>query len=370
MNFGAVVVLYQYLENITVSIQSIYASAFSSVAIGRGLYADRPFGSNSTDDTQKSKNPSNSGQVGSVIETTRHAPGTVEEPKSPTKSGDKPQKHSPAEKSNDAGKTRSASGDILDISQETKKTESKNETNSAKEVEKNESSRSPQELTEEEKHQITQLKARDAEVRAHEAAHLAAAGSYARGGASFEYQTGPDGKKYAIGGEVSIDSGPVSGDPAATIQKARQIRAAALAPASPSSQDQKVAAAASQMEADARIQLNREKAEAMKQLAGSNSSDSDEAQTEAVAVGQYMFNSSKSDSNQLGPEKPNLQSKKSNGKSMTQQLLDSVKESDKSGAESRSESLARKANLTSNSVSTQYVKQQSTSFGSSFVAFA
>ena len=38
------------------------------------------------------------------------------------------------------------------------------------------------------------------------------------GGASYEYDNGPDGKRYAVGGEVSIDTSTVSGDPQATIQ--------------------------------------------------------------------------------------------------------------------------------------------------------
>lgn len=104
---------------------------------------------------------------------------------------------------------------------------------------------------------IRQLQRRDQEVRAHEAAHLAAAGGYANGGASFVYQKGPDGKIYAIGGEVGIDSGPDSSDPQATLQKAQAIRRAALAPAKPSAQDRQVAAAASRMEALARMELAR-----------------------------------------------------------------------------------------------------------------
>ena len=31
-------------------------------------------------------------------------------------------------------------------------------------------------------------------------AHLSAAGAYAHGGASYEYELGPDGKRYAVGG--------------------------------------------------------------------------------------------------------------------------------------------------------------------------
>jgi len=94
---------------------------------------------------------------------------------------------------------------------------------------------------------IEALKARDREVRAHEAAHRAAAGMYARGATSYTYQRGPDGGSYAVGGEVSIDVSPVQGDARATAQKARQIQAAALAPAQPSGQDMAVAAEAAQM---------------------------------------------------------------------------------------------------------------------------
>lgn len=119
-------------------------------------------------------------------------------------------------------------------------------------------------LTEEELAQVRELKARDREVRAHEQAHLAAAGPHAKGGPRYTYQVGPDGRRYATGGEVSIDTSKVPGDPEATIRKARQIRAAALAPAEPSSQDRAVAAAAARLLAEAQgelQQLQREKVE-------------------------------------------------------------------------------------------------------------
>ncbi len=101
---------------------------------------------------------------------------------------------------------------------------------------------------------IAKLAACDREVRAHEAAHLAAAGGLAVSGASFSYQRGPDGKLYAVGGEVHIDTsrGRTSEE---TIAKARQIRTAATAPAQPSGQDYAVAVAASQMEAQAMQEL-------------------------------------------------------------------------------------------------------------------
>lgn len=110
-------------------------------------------------------------------------------------------------------------------------------------------------LSPEETEQVQELQKTDQEVRAHEQAHLAAAGPYAQGGPTYEYQTGPDGRQYAIGGEVQIDTSPVAGDPEATIQKARVIRAAASAPSEPSGQDRAVAAQASQMEAQARQEL-------------------------------------------------------------------------------------------------------------------
>jgi hypothetical protein len=109
---------------------------------------------------------------------------------------------------------------------------------------------------------IATLRKRDQEVRAHEQAHIAAAGGLAQGGATFSFQQGPDGKQYAVGGEVSIDTSPVSGNPEATIQKAKQIRAAALAPANPSSQDRAVAASATALEAQAQQELQKEKEEA------------------------------------------------------------------------------------------------------------
>lgn len=113
-------------------------------------------------------------------------------------------------------------------------------------------------FTQEELELITQLKRRDREVRAHEQAHLAAAGAYAKGGVQYTYQRGPDGKNYAVGGEVQIDTSPISGDPEATLRKADQIRRAANAPAQPSSTDRAVAAEAAAMATQARIELSRE----------------------------------------------------------------------------------------------------------------
>lgn len=109
-------------------------------------------------------------------------------------------------------------------------------------------------LTQEELEQLAELKARDQEVRAHEAAHQAVGGQYA-GAVSFTYERGPDGLNYAVAGEVSVDVSPVSGDPGATIDKMRVVRAAALAPSEPSAQDRAVAAQAMKILLDAQSEL-------------------------------------------------------------------------------------------------------------------
>lgn len=108
---------------------------------------------------------------------------------------------------------------------------------------------------------IKQLEATDREVRSHEQAHKAAAGPYAIGGPTYEYTTGPDGKRYAVGGEVKIDTAPVPDNPEATIVKAQTIRRAALAPADPSGKDRQVAAKATQIERQARQQIQEEQRE-------------------------------------------------------------------------------------------------------------
>lgn len=108
---------------------------------------------------------------------------------------------------------------------------------------------------------LSRLRARDAEVRGHEAAHVATGGRYVRGGASFSYEKGPDGRQYAVGGEVGIDTAPIPGKPAETIAKMQTVRAAALAPSEPSAADNAVAAAAAQTMAEAIAELATRRAE-------------------------------------------------------------------------------------------------------------
>jgi len=150
------------------------------------------------------------------------------------------------------------------------------ETN-AKDKIKSESSKlvkkATEDLTQQDQQKVQQLKNRDLEVKAHEQAHLSAAGSIAVGGARFTFTTGPNGVRYATGGEVSIDTSPIKGDPAATLKKADAIRRAALAPARPSSQDQRVASNANSMSEKARVDLIKLNQEQDKELKVSKESE-------------------------------------------------------------------------------------------------
>jgi hypothetical protein len=130
----------------------------------------------------------------------------------------------------------------------------------------------------EEARKIQQLVRRDQEVRAHEAAHAAAGGQYVRGGATFQYQKGPDGKMYAVGGEVSIDASPVKNDPNATIMKMQTVERAAMAPAEPSGQDRAVAAAAAATAAQARQEV-------AQKATGTGSDKSDKKETKIAMIG-------------------------------------------------------------------------------------
>jgi len=112
-------------------------------------------------------------------------------------------------------------------------------------------------LNEEEEKQVEELKKRDQEVRAHEQAHARTGGAYA-GAPSYTFQQGPDGKRYAIGGEVQIDTAKER-TPEATVRKMQIVIRAATAPAEPSSQDLKVAQQARSQLAEAQAELREQK---------------------------------------------------------------------------------------------------------------
>ena len=119
-------------------------------------------------------------------------------------------------------------------------------------------------LDQSEEQQVEKLKQRDREVRAHEQAHAMVGGAYASA-PSYTYQQGPDGKRYAIGGEVQIDTSKER-TPEATIRKMQVVIRAATAPAEPSSQDMRVAQQAQAQLAEAQAELRQQKTE---ELSGS-----------------------------------------------------------------------------------------------------
>ncbi len=110
-------------------------------------------------------------------------------------------------------------------------------------------------LSESDQQVVDRLQARDRVVRAHESAHMAAGSGLITHGASFTYETGPDGKRYAVGGEVGIDVSQ-GRTPEETLARAEHLRAAALAPTDPSAQDRQVASQADRMAMEARMEMS------------------------------------------------------------------------------------------------------------------
>lgn len=118
----------------------------------------------------------------------------------------------------------------------------------------NPSADSDNQVTPEEQQVVDELQSTDQKVRTHEQAHAAAGGHNVR----YEYETGPDGRQYAVAGTTDIEIYAAGNDPDGKMTQAKRMRSAALAPADPSGQDLAVAAKATRLEMDAR----REKANA------------------------------------------------------------------------------------------------------------
>lgn len=136
-------------------------------------------------------------------------------------------------------------------------------------------------MTPEEQRQLAELQQRDREVKAHELAHKSVAGRYVTGG-SFTFQTGPDGQRYAIGGEVTIDSSSGS-SPQETLHKAELIQRAALAPADPSPQDYRVASQAAMMAAEARVEISAQHQEQLQQQAAESKNEAEDDQSGGIS---------------------------------------------------------------------------------------
>ncbi|PIE24907.1 MAG: hypothetical protein CSA60_02845 [Neptuniibacter caesariensis] len=134
-----------------------------------------------------------------------------------------------------------------------------------------------EEKTEQQELELTrELSRRDREVRAHEQAHAALGGQYASA-PTYTYERGPDGRMYAVEGEVKIDTTPIPNDPQATLEKAELIQRAALGVAEPSSADRAVAAKAQVMATEARAEiLQQEEAKTEGSQSRNKSSQEDE----------------------------------------------------------------------------------------------
>lgn len=135
-----------------------------------------------------------------------------------------------------------------------------------------------------EQQQIAELRQRDREVRTHEQAHKAVGGQYA-GAVSLQYEQGPDGVNYAVAGEVQINLSRSANNPEADLQKAQQVRQAALAPAEPSPQDRAVAAAATQLTLDAQERIRElQQQEAAAEARPADAQDSETKEADAVSA--------------------------------------------------------------------------------------
>jgi hypothetical protein len=153
------------------------------------------------------------------------------------------------------GLTYDASGKLAGEDTVEQRDENTEESTDEEQQEEQDSAEQEEQELAQEQEQITELKARDTEVRIHEQAHASVGGQYA-GSPSYEYERGPDGTNYAVSGEVQIDVSEIPNDPQATINKMQTVRAAALAPAEPSSADRSIAADATKKLAAAQTELS------------------------------------------------------------------------------------------------------------------
>jgi hypothetical protein len=101
---------------------------------------------------------------------------------------------------------------------------------------------------------LEKFRERDAEVRAKERTHQQLAGPYA-GNSQFDYQTGPDGQRYAVSGSTAVDVEPVANNPEATLHKMEVVQQAAGAPANAADGNRQLALLTAQRAGQARAQL-------------------------------------------------------------------------------------------------------------------
>ncbi|MDJ0950240.1 MAG: putative metalloprotease CJM1_0395 family protein [Alphaproteobacteria bacterium] len=97
-------------------------------------------------------------------------------------------------------------------------------------------SANPFDLSPAEERQVARLRQIDSAVRQEENTHAANAGQFASA-PQYTYVTGPDGRRYAVGGQVNVRATNPSGDPRQAERAANILRNAAVSPNAPSAQD-------------------------------------------------------------------------------------------------------------------------------------
>jgi hypothetical protein len=132
-----------------------------------------------------------------------------------------------------------------------------------------------------------ELAKRDREVKAHEQTHASIGGAYASA-PSYTYERGPDGRMYAVEGEVKIDTSPIPNDPEATLEKAEIIQRAALSVSEPSSADRAAAADARAMAIEARAAILQQEREAEVEKTEQNAAAKDEAPEDEKSAGDVL----------------------------------------------------------------------------------
>ncbi len=107
-----------------------------------------------------------------------------------------------------------------------------------------------QQLSEEEQKEIEKIRKNGRNIKRQELVYRAIVGNHVKGAASFEYDLGPDGIKYAVAGHTTIDTRPVINNPEASIRKAQAIKRTKL--------DRSVAVEVEKMEREARLEIKEE----------------------------------------------------------------------------------------------------------------
>lgn len=141
----------------------------------------------------------------------------------------------------------------------------------------------PSQLSDEEIAEVQTLTLQDLKVRNNEEAHVRVGGQYTSQ-PKYEFQTGPDNRKYAVSGHVEIDAAAIAGKPEDTIRKLRIVKRAALAPAEPSAEDLKVAAVASNGIQQAVGAIRERVAEDIRTQRAKSSQEADEAAIELSRI--------------------------------------------------------------------------------------